>query len=139
MTIFDTPLISHRLHILDSPLGRQLSGLNWRFPFSYDFYDRQALVLAGMTATDLFFCNKNTQSAFCNCYPTGFSPGFKRFILSLHIISGDSVHDKVFSLVRMLLDGKVSRVHLVRYLRYLARNLNSRQEKFSLYHLENYK
>src|SRR5271155_4304429 len=120
MTIFDMPLISHGLHISNFTSRTPIAWPHWRFPFSYDFYDRQALVLAGMTATDLFFCNKNTQSAFCNCYLTGFSLGFKRFILSLHIISGDSVHGKVFSLVRMLLDGKVSRVRLVRYLRYLA-------------------
>ena len=36
----------------------------WRFPFSYDFYDRQALVLAGMTATDLFSATRIPNQRF---------------------------------------------------------------------------
>jgi len=55
--------IRHAINITQAPYLELTSRTpiawpHWRFPFSYDFYDRQALVLAGMTATDLFFCNK---------------------------------------------------------------------------------
>jgi hypothetical protein len=101
-------LISHELRTSDSPLGRQFARPHWRFPFSYDFYDRQALVLAGMTATDLFSTTRIPNQRFVIAtIQDFFSQRVKRFILSLHVISGDSLHGKVFSLVGILLDSVI--------------------------------
>ena len=79
------------------------------FHFLTTSYDRQALVLAGTTATDLFSATRIPQSAFCNCDLTELSRrgDLKRFLLSLYIILGDSLHGKVFSIVSILLGGAI--------------------------------
>jgi hypothetical protein len=108
MTIFDMPLISHELHISDSPLRCQLPGLIGGFHFLTTSYDRQALVLAGMTATDLFSATRIPNQRFVIATLQDFlTGGLKGSFLPLHIISGDSLNGKVFSLVRILLDGVI--------------------------------
>lgn len=60
----DTPLISTRAPYLGLTSRMPIAWPHWRFPFSYDFYDRQALVLAGMTATDLLSATRIPNQRF---------------------------------------------------------------------------